>query len=436
VPERAWNALALLDSTGVLAQYPELMERWEELTESLDEDWSLEALAAQIEDEPEGLWLALQALAVVERPVRAQIIEGLAARTPKPGPGLVSFLRYLCFANDTGTRTAALEALSVASSDYNFSCLESAWRLIAEEHPDPTVCAQARRWLRRNARRALARAGAAPPPKTVPMDALRSLVTAIDGRGRGTIVLCAKAAGGAMYSSAAFLADVRCGIREVYGLRTTDQRTAESFLDEVAEQCQEESLHNATGFAVGLLRACLSTCTEETSPALRFWLEATLGPRVTAQCFPVPYLDWDSSTLVPEAMARRAGLVLAACPGWIDASPLTHDLAEEILFREGDSFPDPGRDTGAYRYLFEHRLRGELEFYRRMLLWMALFWQASGANELSCSALALASQLSDEQHAVPCNPFTVELTSRSLAAAQANLRAGIDPRRAKKTSGA
>src|SRR5260370_183702 len=90
--------------------------------------------------------------------------------------------------------------------------------------------------------------------------------------------------------------------------------------------------------------------------------------------------------------------------------------------------PAPGREAGAYRYLFEHQLRGQLELYRRMLLWMALFWQASDDHELGRSALALAWQLSDEQHAVPGHPFTVALTTRSLAAAQANLRAGNDPR--------
>ena len=48
--------------------------------------------------------------------------------------------------------------------------------------------------------------------------------------------------------------------------------------------------------------------------------------------------------------------------------------------------------------------------------------------ELSRSALALASQLLDEQYAVPSHPFTVELTTRSLKAAQRRLFSAADPR--------
>ncbi len=113
--------------------------------------------------------------------------------------------------------------------------------------------------------------------------------------------------------------------------------------------------------------------------------------------------------------------VLDACPSWLDPSPLTFELAEEIWLREGRTAADPDRDAGAYRFLFEHRLIHRLELYRRMLLWMAWLWKFSGEVELSRSALALACQLSDEQYAVPSHPFTVELTTRSLEAAQARL---------------
>jgi hypothetical protein len=53
-----------------------------------------------------------------------------------------------------------------------------------------------------------------------------------------------------------------------------------------------------------------------------------------------------------------------------------------------------------------------------MLFWMAWFWNYSGLPDLATSALACASELSDEQYAVPSHPFTVELTTRSLVAAQ------------------
>ncbi len=128
--------------------------------------------------------------------------------------------------------------------------------------------------------------------------------------------------------------------------------------------------------------------------------------------------------------------MLDSCPTWLDDSGLTYEIAEEIALREIDRSPDPKRDAGAYRYLFEHGLQGQLELFRRMLLWMASFWQATGDHDLGRSALALAGQLSDAQHAVPGHPFTVALTTRSLLAAQAHLRAGIDPRRRPPTPGA
>ena len=59
--------------------------------------------------------------------------------------------------------------------------------------------------------------------------------------------------------------------------------------------------------------------------------------------------------------------------------------------------------------------------------WRGL-WKFLDELELSRSALALACQLSDEQYAVPSHPFTVELTTRSLEAAQRLLRTAADPR--------
>src|SRR5580693_1494608 len=111
-PERAWAALTLLDDAGLLGLYPELSERWDELNETLEDDSSLEQLAAQIEDDPEGLWLALQGLAAVEPEVRAEIIAGLGQLADEPGPNLIEFLRALSFAHDPPTRTAALAALA------------------------------------------------------------------------------------------------------------------------------------------------------------------------------------------------------------------------------------------------------------------------------------------------------------------------------------
>jgi hypothetical protein len=84
--------------------------------------------------------------------------------------------------------------------------------------------------------------------------------------------------------------------------------------------------------------------------------------------------------------------------------------------------------AGAYRFLFEHRLIHRLELYGRMLLWMAWLWGFSDQADLSRTALTLACQLTDEQFAVPSHPFTLELTTRSLKAAQGRLGSANDPR--------
>jgi hypothetical protein len=378
-PERAWAALTLLDDGGLLGLYPELSERWDELNETLEDDSSLEQLAAQIEDDPEGLWLALQGLAAVEPEVRAEIIAGLGQLAHEPGPNLLEFLRTLSLAHDPATRSAALATLAGVRSALQ------------------------------------------PPSRPVPR-LVHSLVTGLDGNGRAFVVL--SATDGRTRSSAAFACDVRLGISEVFGEQVAESPQAGAFFEEIAEG-NTPNVRDAHGLAEGLLRGCLVFCGPETTPALHYWLERVLGAGVQAQPFPIPFPEWDPKTVAAGDMARRAELVLSACPTWCDGSELTHDLAEEILLREGDSPPEPRRDVGAYRYLFEHHLRGELELYRRMLLWMASFWLASGDPERGQSALALAVQLGDEQHAVAGHPFTVALTTRSLAAAQAQLRAGL-----------
>src|SRR5208283_388598 len=95
----------------------------------------------------------------------------------------------------------------------------------------------------------------------------------------------------------------------------------------------------------------------------------------------------------------RADDVLRACPTWLDRSPLTFELAEEVCLREGPVAVDSQRDSGAFRFLFEHRIIHRLELYSRMLLWMDWFWRFAGETELAGSAQMLAWQLSDEQFA-------------------------------------
>ena len=185
---------------------------------------------------------------------------------------------------------------------------------------------------------------------------------------------------------------------------------------------------NAPELALGLLSGSLTMCAGVVPGSVREWLDLMLGPEFQPSSFPATIAGIDPSSIPAPELADRVRALLDECPSWLDLSPLTFELAEEICLREGSSDPHPGRDAGVYRYLFEHRLIGRLELYRRMLLWMAWFWKCTGLKDLSSGALACASELSDEQYAVPSHPFTVELTTRSLLAARRLSRTGVDPR--------
>jgi len=417
-PELAWGALALLEAAGILEAHPELTSRWEELNETFEEGAPLGTLVDQLEEEPEGSWVALQGLGAVEPEVRAEIIAGLADFPT--GPGLVAFLRILAFAHEPTTRAAALQALGSRDDAEH----RAAWAEIAHDHPEPEVRDRARRILGPDPDAAIA--GALDRPSRARPEGVGELVTALGGSGRGSIALASRDRG--RWVVASFACDVWRGVVEVIGQVGDDPAAASLIFEETSAEGRRDVVEDAPGLASGLLAGSLWLSGPEASPALRYWLERTVGPEFRARPFAGLFDDEELASHALAGMAEPSRLILDACPDWVDVSGHTYDLAEEIALRSPEAGPDPRRDAGAYRYLFEHRLVGRLEHYRRMLLWMASFWHASDDPDLARSALALAWQLADPQHAVPAHPFAVELTTRSLAAAQANLGAGLDPR--------
>jgi hypothetical protein len=418
MPERAWEALSLLEGAGILEDRPELAERWDEISEIAGSEDSLGELAEQIEGDPDGVWIALEGLGSVEPEVRVEIVAGLADQPT--GPGLVTFLRHLAFGRDAATRDAALDALE-DRDDSDASLLE-AWSLIATRHDDPAVVERARRWLGRHG------AGEGELAAGLPARAERpgvswSLVTSLDHRGRGMISIAS--AGRDESVAVAFSCDVNAGITDVVGLTTPGREGIEEFAAEQAGRGDRDIVEDRHELALRLLSGCLLISGPRTPPVLPFWLEQALGGGLAPGPFASDLTEVEASAIGPEELAGHAGAVLEACPDWRDDSVLAYELAEEALLR-GDREP---ADPGACRFLFERRLRGCLETYRRMLLWMASFWEAAEQPGLGRSALLLATQLADPQYAVPGHPFLAEIAARSLRTAAADLWRGIDPRR-------
>jgi len=375
------------------------------------EDRTLWEIVEQLEDNPQERWHALQGLASVELEVRLSIIDELSHDSLRPG--VLTLLRLLSTVRDPRTRAAARAALPRADAG---ACRDhgndapALPTLVSQEAHAP--CQTARAGDEQSENVILA-------PEQTEAQVARCLVAPVDGRGRGTIVISVTKQ--AQHRTAAFLCDVQRGIRDVFGEVEPDSARAGRLVDDVNQQTGADCVRDVPELALGLLAGSLMLCGPAVPAAVRDWLDGLLGREFRPAGFPAMIPGLDPSSIPGEEIPGRAHAVLDACPSWLDASPLTFELAEEIRLREGRA-ADPDRDAGAYRFLFEHRLIHRLELYRRMLLWMAWLWKCSLQVELSKSAWALAAQLSDEQYAVPSHPFTVELTTRSLTAAQVRLR--------------
>src|SRR4051812_3637198 len=358
------------------------------------DDSSLEGLVAQLEQDPDQCRGAFEGLVSLEQETRLRIIRGL--RDVPTGPGVVNLLRLLKDAEDGETRDlsrAVLEEFGGASD------------------PEAPVAdgVAGEPGIRTGPARELMPARDRDFPRPV-----RGLITAVDGSGRGTVVVSSTL--GEDRRTAAFLCDLLSGIVDVVGTVEDESPGAGRLLEEVRARPEVDAIESPPELASGLLAGCL-TLNEPTAPALvGSWLVATLGPGFRPRPFPGPadVPAWDGE---PDLQAR-VGELLDACPSWLDDSPLTIELAEEIYLREGRITASPERDAGAFRFLFEHRILHRLELYRRMLLWMAWFWTSGGRPELAASARILGSQLADEQYAVPSHPFATVLSARSLEAAQ------------------
>lgn len=382
---------------GTLADGPEMNR------EPPGMDWLAEIIH-RLEEDPQECWPAIESLSAVDGAIRVQVIEALTSHRDRPG--VSALLRLLGAMRDPATRSAAIRVLTTDPDP------PPDGRSIG---PSEAGSATALPAIRPGSGGHAHELGISPRTSRIS----RSLITAIDGDGRGTIVL--SASDGEYRRTAAFRCDVRRGILDAAGEVEEEHPSAGGMIDEWVRQADGDHVADLPDLAVRLLEGCYRLSGPELPPPVRAWLEATIGP-VSLAGGPGATLPGPELAAIPEGdLARSTERILDACPTWLDRSALTVELAEEIALREGFDTPDPIRDAGAYRYLFEHLLIDRLELYSRMLLWMGWVWHAAGRPDLSRPAFVLAAQLSDEQYAVPSHPFTVALTTRSLRAAQAEM---------------
>ena len=372
----------------------------------------LDEIVARLEEDPDECWPAIEGLSELDAAFRIRVIAALADYGERPG--VRGLLRLLDSALDPAISPAPTEAMPLHDRDPGEFRQEGAGEPAVPLAP--VIPSPARLPAILYAPDDSGLVLVADPPST---QLVRSLVSALDGEGRGTIVLSASASG--YRRTAAFRCDIRRGLLDAIGEIEAEHPSAGGLIDQCIQEADAHSVVDTPELAARLLQGCFLLNGPEVPDHVQAWLDATIGPIRRPVGLAAALPEGERDAISDHEIADCAGRILDACPTWLDRSALTIELAEEIALREGCAGPDPVRDAGAYRYLFEHLLIGRLELYSRMLLWMAWLWNAGGRPDLSRSAFALAAQLSDEQYVVPSHPFTVALTTRSLLAAQGAL---------------
>ncbi len=385
---------------------------------ALSEDFGLEELTTQLERDPGECERALEGLLAIDEPVRVQIIGQLARISS--GLGVLRLLQLLAGAGLGPTSEAAARALEEREP---------------RDHGQPMVPARVQETADVDARKqpfakplgatkgsgALVSAAGWHRPRI-----MHSVVTAVDGEGRGSIGLSVSQSG--RRCSAVFLCDVIQGAVDAMGEVEEEAVEAGSLLRNLSARAGSFALSDVPELALGLLAGSLTLGGPSPPAAVSDWLERTVGPGFQGFPLPAASAEPELESVPSSDLMHHAVMVLIACPSWLDSSRLTFEMAEEIYLREGSVAACPRRDAGAFRFLFEHRIIDRLELYRRMLLWMAWFWQCARETELARSARIVARSLMDEQFAVPSHPFAVALMARSLNAALEKLGTPNDPR--------
>ena len=109
---------------------------------------------------------------------------------------------------------------------------------------------------------------------------IRCLVTPVDGRGRGSIVVSVNQSD--QRRTAAFLCDVRLGICDVVGEVEPESPRAGGLIDALDQQPEGDCARDVPELALGLLAGSLMLCKPAVPPPVRDWLARNARARVSA----------------------------------------------------------------------------------------------------------------------------------------------------------
>lgn len=387
--DRLWEALALLEASGALEDRPILSELYEELAGLLEDgDASMGELASQLEEEPDGVMLALEGLEEVEPALRAEIIEGFLSQPV--GPGMLEFLRLLANHPEPQTQAAARGVLEMLAASHPLAA--EVWRAVRD----------------RGATRALGRTtgevlGGELTTATMPSVVLGD----VDGEGRAAVAFASR--DGESWAAAVFTCDVMEGVVAVSGLHAEARADALAVLGTVPGVSSEDH-PGVVALGRELLSGCLLLSGPHAPTALWYWVERAAGRDIQPKPLPAPGLESATATL--EDLRDAAQAVLGALPSWRETSPLATDLARELRQRAGDS--GPVDDPAARRLLFERRVRDRVPVLQRMLIWQLLVWHAAGEEALSRSVGLVLSSLLGPEQVLPTHPFLDAYLRRTL----------------------
>ncbi len=278
-----------------------------EVTEPTD-GHSLEELITQLEQDPQQCRQACEGLELLDVETRLNVIKGLASIPV--GSGVIRLLHLLANSECTKTRAAAIEAQKTLEVR-----LAAAPRVSShdEEPAGESVARQASGAVERvpAGYRELVPAADPVQPRLI-----NCLVTAVDGLGRGSVVISANRQ--TERCTAMFLCDVERGITGTTGLVEPESGTAGSLLEDASTEAGSMAIEGVPELALGLLGGCLAVGGDSTARPVLEWLEATLGRGFKPRPFPMPAIEPNLEPTGSADLLQRARTTFLrrAQPGW------------------------------------------------------------------------------------------------------------------------